>query len=89
MSPFVIFIFGATGDLVQHKLLPALFSLYKNKFIGDKFYIVAFSRKELTDKDYREMLGEELKNVEAKDPEWKKFAKKIRIKSRLIPTAWI
>ena len=59
-SPFVILIFGATGDLAQHKLLPALYSLYKNNQIGEKFYIVGFARREFSDDAYRTMIGEEL-----------------------------
>src|SRR6266568_6383526 len=74
-SPFVIVIFGATGDLAQHKLLPALYSLYKNKSIGEKFYIVGFARRELSDEAYREMIGEELKVDN--EAEWKEFAENL------------
>lgn len=75
MSPFVFVIFGATGDLAQHKLLPALFSLYKNNQLGDKFYIVGFARRELSDEAYVHMLGDELEFD--KDPLWNAFAKNI------------
>lgn len=86
MSPFVIVIFGATGDLAQHKLLPALYSLYKNKLFGDptssnatsgtgRFYIVGFSRKELDDEAYRQMLGKELEQTHSST--WRDFAKNI------------
>jgi glucose-6-phosphate 1-dehydrogenase len=71
-SPFVIVIFGATGDLAQHKLLPALYSLFKNKQLGEKFYIVGFARRELGDEEYRQMIGKELKVSE--DPQWQVFA---------------
>jgi glucose-6-phosphate 1-dehydrogenase len=74
-SPFVILIFGATGDLAQHKLLPALYSLYKNKQIGEKFYIVGFARREFSDDAYRTMIGEELTVMN--EPEWEKFAKNL------------
>ncbi len=59
MSPFVIVIFGGTGDLAQHKLLPALYSLFCKGSLGDKFYIVAFARREFSDEEYRKMIGEE------------------------------
>lgn len=75
MSPFVFVIFGATGDLAQHKLLPALFSLYKNNQLGDKFYIVGFARRELSDEAYAHMLGDELEVH--KDETWQAFAKNI------------
>jgi glucose-6-phosphate 1-dehydrogenase len=74
-SPFVIVIFGATGDLAQHKLLPALFSLFKNKSLGEKFYIVGFARREFSDDAYRTMIGEELAVMN--EPEWEKFARNL------------
>ena len=75
IGPFVIVIFGATGDLAQHKLLPALFSLYKQKKIDQKFLIVGFARREFSDETYAQMLGEELNYLT--DPDWKEFAKNI------------
>lgn len=75
MSPFVIVIFGATGDLAQHKLLPALFNLYKNKQLGEKFYIVGFARREFSDEAYAHMVGTELEVQ--RDPEWAAFAKNV------------
>lgn len=75
IGPFVIVIFGATGDLAQHKLFPALFSLYKQKQLGEQFYIVGFARREFTDEAYQEMLAGEVKS--SKDPQWDAFAKNI------------
>ncbi len=74
-SPFVIVIFGATGDLAQHKLIPALFSLYMQKQIGEEFFIVGFARREFTDEEYAHMLGDELEFH--KDPIWGEFKKNI------------
>ncbi len=74
-SPFVLVIFGATGDLAQHKLIPALFSLYKQGQIGREFFIVGFARREFSDEQYSHMLGDELETH--KDPEWASFAKNI------------
>ena len=74
-SPFVIVIFGATGDLAQHKLLPALYSLFRNKSLGEKFYIVGFARREFSDVEYRHMLGDELEVH--KESEWQEFSENI------------
>ena len=74
MSPFVIVIFGATGDLAQHKLIPALFSLYKSGELGKKFYIVGFARRSFSDDEYRTMLKDELG---ADDEAWLEFNKNI------------
>jgi glucose-6-phosphate 1-dehydrogenase len=60
MSPFVIVIFGATGDLCRHKLLPALYSLYKKKLFGEKFYVIGFARRQMSDEDYRAWIGDDL-----------------------------
>jgi len=75
IGPFVIVIFGATGDLAQHKLIPALFSLYKNKQLSEQFHIVGFARRPFSDEEYSHMLGDEL--AFHNDPAWKDFAKNI------------
>lgn len=74
MGPFVIVIFGATGDLAQHKLLPALFSLYKQGALGEDFFIVGFARRPFTDATYRQMLGESLGHH---NEAWDEFIKNI------------
>ncbi|MBI2613241.1 MAG: glucose-6-phosphate dehydrogenase [Candidatus Levybacteria bacterium] len=51
-SPFVMIIFGATGDLMQNKLLPALFSLFSQKKLPEEFHIIGFSRRELSDNEF-------------------------------------
>ena len=48
-------IFGATGDLMKNKLLPALVSLYKEKKLGEKFFIVGFARRPFTNEEFRKM----------------------------------
>lgn len=75
MSPFVIVIYGATGDLAKHKLFPAFYSLYKKKLLGEKFYIVGFARRPFSDAAFGHMIGEEL-NV-SDEPAWQDFAKNV------------
>ncbi len=74
-SPFVLVIFGATGDLAQHKLIPALFSLFKQGQIGKDFFIIGFSRRGFSNEEYAHMLGDELETH--KDPDWELFSKNI------------
>ncbi len=52
-NPFVMVIFGATGDLAQKKLVPSVFSLFKQNKLPDNFQIVGFSRRDLTDESFR------------------------------------
>lgn len=56
-TPFVMVIFGATGDLARNKLMPALHSLYKQKKLGEKFFIVGFARRSFSDEEFREMFS--------------------------------
>jgi glucose-6-phosphate 1-dehydrogenase len=54
-SPFVMVIFGVTGDLAQNKLMPSLFSLFRQNYLPEEFSIIGFSRREMNDdqlKDY-------------------------------------
>ena len=70
MSPFVLVIFGATGDLARKKLLPALFSLFKQGQLPSDFFIFGFARRELTDQDFYSLFTSLIT-----DPEWEKFSK--------------
>jgi glucose-6-phosphate 1-dehydrogenase len=63
-------IFGATGDLANNKLIPALFSLYKKNHLPKDFYIFGFARRPFSDEEFREMFSYVEKNNE-----WEEFAK--------------
>ncbi|OGG02221.1 glucose-6-phosphate dehydrogenase [Candidatus Gottesmanbacteria bacterium RBG_16_37_8] len=58
ISPFVMVIFGATGDLTSSKLMPALYHLLEQGILPERFFIVGFARRKLTDLDFREMMKE-------------------------------
>lgn len=55
-----IIILGASGDLAQRKLLPALFSLYAQKLLPENFRIFGFARSQLTDAAFRARTTERL-----------------------------
>lgn len=71
-SPFVFIIFGATGDLALHKLIPALYSLFKQGKLGDEFFIIGFARRPFADQEYAHMLGDELEYH--KEDQWAAFS---------------
>lgn len=54
-SAFILVVFGATGDLMRNKLLPALVKLYNDKRLGEKFYIVGFARRPIENEEFRKM----------------------------------
>ncbi len=80
-SPFVMVIFGATGDLTARKLMPALFKMYSEGFLSEKFFIVAVARRSFQDSQFREHLKAQVnKNSKTKKMDgelWEKFAEKI------------
>ena len=55
---FTIVIFGASGDLTQRKLAPALFHLHSIGALPDRCRFVAVARSDLTDQSYRNLLWE-------------------------------
>ncbi|MEO8037865.1 MAG: glucose-6-phosphate dehydrogenase [Betaproteobacteria bacterium] len=52
-EPCVLVIFGASGDLAQRKLIPALYNLHRNGFLPERFAVVGVSGSSLTDEEFR------------------------------------
>ncbi|MFK7979996.1 MAG: glucose-6-phosphate dehydrogenase [Saprospiraceae bacterium] len=53
-EPTIIFIFGGSGDLANRKLIPALYNLYLDNHMPEKFSIIGLGRTKFTDKQYRD-----------------------------------
>jgi glucose-6-phosphate 1-dehydrogenase len=49
-------IFGASGDLTKRKLVPAIYSLYVQNMLPDKFIILGVSRTKFTDDEFRDKM---------------------------------
>ncbi len=60
IAPHVFVIFGATGDLTQRSLLPALYNLAKSGKTMGKSIILGTARTALNDKDFRQLAREAL-----------------------------
>lgn len=75
---FDLVLFGGTGDLAWRKLMPALFQAFRHGSLPAGGRIVGVGRDELSDDQYRELIGSRFKAVEgAKRPspdEFKQFA---------------
>ena len=50
---FILIIFGATGDLTNRKLIPAIYSLKVQNLLPEKFEVVVVSRSRISDDDFR------------------------------------
>ena len=57
--PAAVVIFGATGDLAQRKLFPALRNLHDRQLLNENTRIIACGRREFTNESFRELLGGE------------------------------
>ncbi len=53
---FSFIIFGASGDLTKRKLFPALFDLFSEKRLPERFEIVGIGRTPYSDSEYRNYL---------------------------------
>lgn len=77
-SPFVMVIFGATGDLTARKLMPALFSLFAKDILPERFFIVGMARRDMTHEAFRDMMREAVETHAADVPFqsriWRQFA---------------
>ncbi|MCC5931960.1 MAG: glucose-6-phosphate dehydrogenase [Cyclobacteriaceae bacterium] len=58
----IIVIFGASGDLTNRKLIPALFELYKQELMPENFAIVGTARSQLSQKDFHSRLKNGVSN---------------------------
>jgi len=72
---FSFVLFGATGDLVKRKIVPALADLVKSGILNKKTPIIGVSRRSLSDSDYKKFLVESLK-----DKKKRRLVEKLNIK---------
>lgn len=54
--PTTLIILGATGDLAQKKIFPALLDLYSKEMLPPTLTLVAFARREYSDETFREFV---------------------------------
>ncbi len=66
-SPLIMVIFGATGDLMDRKLMPALYRLVHNEEISKNIYIVGVGRREIRTAQFRELMAASIQKGAAAD----------------------
>ena len=80
LSSTLLFIFGGSGDLNYRKLNPALYNLFLDNAMPDKFQIVGISRSKYTDEEYKTHLKEGIHNFSRKkdvNGEWAEFSRNV------------
>lgn len=77
-SSTLIFIFGGSGDLNYRKLSPALYNLFIDDWMPEKFSVVGIGRSEYSDENYRSHLLEGIKQFSRRkdvpDAKWQAFS---------------
>ena len=77
-SSCAILIFGATGDLTQRKIIPALYHLFKRGQLPKQCPIICFARREFTDQGFAKVLHDSFITFTKKKPDpvdWSSFTK--------------
>jgi len=79
-EPFVLVIFGASGDLTHRKLVPSVYGLHCDGLLPRKRFVVGYARSDLTHEAFRDGLRESVKRhsrapLDART--WQAFASRI------------
>jgi hypothetical protein len=90
-NPTLLFIFGGSGDLTNRKLIPALYNLYIDNYLPEKFFVIGVGRTTFASHDeYRNKLLEGVQQFSRRKGEanehWKKFSENILYFERICLT---
>jgi glucose-6-phosphate 1-dehydrogenase len=69
VHPTTLVIFGGTGDLAHRKLLPAIYNLAHEGALPERFNLIAVSRSEMSDDDYRATMRDSIKEHSRREPD--------------------
>ncbi|NLC57292.1 MAG: glucose-6-phosphate dehydrogenase [Armatimonadetes bacterium] len=80
MAQTSLVIFGASGDLTEHKLVPALFQLFRSGRLPENLRVFGFSRRPYTDETWRAHLrqaAQQTRGIEYEAAAWEAFARRL------------
>jgi glucose-6-phosphate 1-dehydrogenase len=80
-EPCALTIFGASGDLTQRKLFPALYALAVRRFLPEHFAVVGVARTEMSAEEFRERMRQaviEYCRDEFREDIWEELAAGLR-----------
>ena len=55
-EPFTMVLFGASGDLTQRMVMPALFHLWQRSLLSPHFRLIGWARTRMTDDEFRALM---------------------------------
>jgi len=76
-APFCLTVFGASGDLAQRKIIPALYRLERDKLFPEDYVILGSARTEMNNNAFRDLMHDAVKNAFPDDfdvSSWEKFS---------------
>ena len=77
-QPTIFFIFGGTGDLTSRKLIPALYNLFLDGWMPEKFAVIGMGRTSYSNEQFRALLLEDLNKFsrggKAEQEKWEVFS---------------
>jgi len=80
-NPLIFILFGGSGDLAARKIIPALYSLFLDDWLAEKFIIIGTGRRALSDADFQNKLLEGVNNYsrrgKANVEKWNDFSKHV------------
>lgn len=80
-DPFAMVVFGASGDLTERKLVPALFELSRGRFLPPGFTLVGMARRPLSDEEFRARLRSGVdefgRSGPSSDLDWENFSQSV------------
>jgi glucose-6-phosphate 1-dehydrogenase len=79
-SPPTVVIFGATGNLTQRKLIPALYNAFRKGRLPEGTRIVGYARRPLSDDDFRARMRsgvEQFAGTDIDEGTWDRFADRL------------
>ena len=82
-EPFVMVVFGASGDLTRRKLMPAIFQLWCENHLPESAAVIGYSRSAKTDESFRAELCDSIRDSLTchdgliDDAAWDAFASRI------------
>ena len=80
-DPCTLVIFGASGDLTRRKLLPALYSLFRDQLLPENFAVVGFARSAKEREVFAQAMREGCESFARRRPvdaeSWDKFSRSL------------
>ncbi len=83
-EPLALTIFGASGDLTQRKLFPALYALAYRRLLPEEFAVLGVARSEWSTEEFRERMREAVEKHgrdEFREDVWQELADGLRYMS--------